>query len=253
MSETLYKYYPASRASVLENLMVRFTPLDQLNDPMEGRFILGPAESEAARAVEDSYRAEWAQVEILISSQMGVLGVLCLSKNPGSVPMWAHYASEGRGFLLGIRRDLRPFDGRAFIWSEYRTEIDLRNEPGFGSFCDVEYHDEPFSIAFGDDVPWRAFFTKRTEWGYEQEVRIFRTLADADVVVPAKPRDINLFKVPAHSVASVIVGWSADSEVLRAAQQLQQREDMRHILFQQAVVDHRNQRVRYEPLPIQAG
>jgi hypothetical protein len=163
--------------------------------------------------------------------------------------MWAHYSDEGRGFVIGVSREARPFEGRASVWSDYRTEINLQEVPGFGSFRDVEYRDEPYSIEFGGEVPWGAFFAKRTEWSYEREVRIFRTLADADVTIPAKPRDVSLFRLAPAAVTEVVVGWRADPDVLAAAQRMRQRTEFGHVRFLQATIDHRRKQIRFEPLP----
>lgn len=196
MSSLLYKYYSPERLSVLDNLQVRFTRLSDLNDPYEGRFQLGARPDEKVAAETDDYSAEKAEVEVFVRSTLGVLGVFCCGTDPASEVMWAHYAGEHRGFVIGLNRALAPFKGQAFIWSSYGTKIDLSKMRGFGTFREVEYVDEPFSIPFGGNTPLDALFRKKTKWSYEQEVRIFRSLFDADRVID---KQIHLFSIPARA------------------------------------------------------
>jgi hypothetical protein len=105
MERLVYKYCGEGRYGDLSSPHLRFTTIHELDDPFEGRFKLGPPEREKEKAVDDGYRAEWAQVELVIRSRMSTLGVLCVSLVPDDEQLWALYASEQRGFVLGIRAE----------------------------------------------------------------------------------------------------------------------------------------------------
>ncbi|MDN7176975.1 DUF2971 domain-containing protein [Caballeronia sp. SEWSISQ10-4 2] len=244
----LYKYYPPERISVLDEHIVRFTPLHELNDPYEGRFHLEPLERERDAAIADGFRAEWAEVEVFITHRMGALGVLCLSKCPDSELMWAHYASNHSGFVIGIRSDLRPFDGPAHIWWDDPPEIDMTHIPGFGSFRDIKYGFETYQVAYGRQIPFDAFFTKIPDWSYEKEVRIFRSLRDASRIVEKDGAKLHLFEVPNKAFARVIVGSSAPQSVNEAALALARRTDRSQVSVERARIDNRARRILFEPI-----
>lgn len=248
----LYKYYGPNRTQVLDDRLVRFTPLHELNDPYEGRFLLDPIEREREAAVADGFRAEWAEVEVFISSTMAALGVLCLSRCPDSELMWTHYASNHQGFVIGIRRELNPFDGPAYIWSPYRTKTDLTPMSGFGTFRDVVYSDEPFRIALGDNVPFEAFFTKTCAWKYEEEVRIFRSVYEATRVIEQGSTKVYLFEIPTQAFARVIVGAAAPDSVVKAAVALVGRSGSSRLSVERARIDNRARQIFFEPINVVA-
>ena len=248
MSRILYKYCGAMRTSLLNDLLIRFTPLHELNDPYEGRFVLEPMEQERDAAIRDNFRAEWAQVEVYIHRTLGVLGALCLSRTPNNEVMWTHYASEHQGFVIGFNEHPNTFKGRAFIWSDYLTEIDLTSIDGFSSFRDVVYRDEPYVIPFGGQVPFDALFAKTCKWSYEEEVRIFRSIYDADKVIENGNGRIYLFKIPSPALAHVIVGANASEQVKAAAFAIGERPETAQVVIEQARIDHRARRIVFDPV-----
>jgi len=241
----IYKYYSSDRIDVLRNLEVRFTPLAELNDPFDGRFQFGAREDEQEAAVADNYRSEAAQVEVYVRITLGVLGAFCLSKECASEVMWAHYAKEHRGFVIGLNRRVQPFGGSAFIWSDYRTKIDLTSMEGFGSLRDIDYCDTPYSIPFGGPVPFDALFRKKTRWTYEQEVRIFRSIYDADRTVGT---GIHLFAIPPEALAVILLGANVDPAIESTARALRARPDLSHVSFRRAVLDPRQQTISFVDL-----
>jgi hypothetical protein len=112
----------------------------------------------------------------------------------------------------------------------------------------VDYRSEPFEIPFGEDVPWDAFFSKDPGWSYEQEVRLFRSVCDADKTLASGSKRIYLFRILSRAVARVILGANADSRVERAAKALFESPDTGHARFERAVLAHRDRRILFEPL-----
>lgn len=158
--------------------------------------------------------------------------------------MWAHYGGNHRGFIIGIRPEPNPLEERAFIWSEYRTEIDLTSLHGFGSFRDVEYDNEPFRIPFGGDVPFGAFFRKGVEWSHEREVRIFRSVYDATKTTVVDGKRLYLFAIPHDAIAHVVIGAEATTPVREAATAFARR--LGTAAVDQAVLDHRARKMKFE-------
>ena len=66
------------------------------------------------------------------------------------MPMWAAYGDNHAGYCLEFA-NVPPFSGAGCVVYDDSPEMDLRND---------------------DDVNAGWFFLKRTEWRYEEEVRI---------------------------------------------------------------------------------
>lgn len=110
----LYKYVKPERIDILENLNIVFTPFDELNDPFECQFVLNPIPEEELEAQNDENLAEWAQVQVWLEHRIGQLGMLCLTHTDQSLPMWAHYADNHQGFVLGFEEDNSFFKSDAY-------------------------------------------------------------------------------------------------------------------------------------------
>ena len=131
----LYKYLPSDRIDVLEKLKIRFSPLKSLNDPYE---VLPSIDvtTETETSLENIYqeideawkdfpikdRTERKRQELrdaakqvftsqfnnnILSSNLAdtlgdSFGILSLSRSNSSLLMWAHYASEYKGYVIGF-------------------------------------------------------------------------------------------------------------------------------------------------------
>ena len=136
--------------------------------------------SEIEKAIQEQYR------------------VYCLSTQPKSTLMWAHYATSCRGVCL---------------------EFSVQNE----LFCNalpVEYLDSypQFSVAATDeDENLRPLLTKSTVWCYENEFRLI--VSEYPFVFPNVPTTNGGFlALPNGALQSVIVGAkmpASDREVVR--------------------------------------
>ena len=134
----LYKYLPAKRVDVLEDLAIRFSPLLSLNDPFESKFLI-ETESDKNSLIDqvlqelngvwDDSDEKFKTIENrklldehiqklidLAESKLNPhvigqgllelfsdsLGVLSLSRTESNLLMWTHYADEARGIVVGF-------------------------------------------------------------------------------------------------------------------------------------------------------
>ena len=202
----MYKYVPPERVDDLDNLKMRATPFNELNDPFECLYNLNPIVSEVEAASADDYNAEHAQVQVFLGSLIGQFGILCFSKRYDSMPMWAHYTKNHAGFVIEFDERHTFFKTTAeYIDVNYRVTKDLSRYRGFGSMRDVEYSDERLEIDLGDNVPFDAFFRKSRPWEYEEEVRTFRSLRECDDYNAR----IRLLSYPSAAITGVIAGLNS--------------------------------------------
>jgi hypothetical protein len=244
----LYKYVPVPR--FFSNFKFRFTPAEDLNDPKElvpdirlrdpGAYVqditrrniehayfrlllsspsLTTAEVwarcvAAAQQIEQQFDAI-AKVQELYEMFMRTtnknVGVLSLTEDPCSTPMWAHYADQYQGLVIGLDSDSEFFQPKP-------------EEPRIcGQLMNVIYTDtspvvyvEPGKL----DIPKEVFFTKARSWEYEKEWRIIKYLPQASEVVDGPGgKKIYLFEVPPEAVKEVIFGSKISPDVQEQVEQ----------------------------------
>ncbi|CAJ2793051.1 Protein of uncharacterised function (DUF2971) [Burkholderia pseudomallei] len=244
----LYKYVPTPR--FFSNFKFRFTPAEDLNDPKElvpdirlrdpGAYArditrrniehvyfrllssnpnLTPAEAwerciKAAQQIEQQFDPI-AKVQELYETFMRTtnknVGVLSLSEDPCSTPMWAHYADQYKGLVIGLDSDSEFFQPK------------LEEPRVCGQLMNVLYTDtspvvyiEPGKL----DIPREVFFTKARSWEYEKEWRIIKYLPQASEVVDGpEGKKIHLFDVPPEAVKEVIFGSKISADVQEQVEQ----------------------------------
>ena len=221
MPSWLYKYTTVKRAlQTLQSGEVYFAARRQLNDPFDCRFtpdlstvearkrfvqwqkqrlaewenlgynprdigIVDAAERESIhkRLVEEPDEAERWLSEIWEALDSANIGVYCLTENRGSLPMWAHYASNHRGCCLEFN---------------FREHVLRQVQQGklcfpFTTMGMVRYADEypvgvmePGRNIFDPEAP---SWTKSTEWSYENEWRAI--MFDSRVKTPISAKSIS--------------------------------------------------------------
>ena len=238
----LYKYLRPERIDVLQNLKIRYTQACALNDPFESfpaiiqkdkewykRQFLKRIESEAdrysfsnavkrkqfirarKREFDNFYRCytdeEWLfeQTQSVILLDSAIEGYLSLSATNKNILMWSHYAQNHEGFVVGFDKKHRYFD--------------------YG-LMKVEYKDErPFLDPTQPKQDAGLFYTKSTDWEYEEEYRKSigfvdsiqlengNTLLPFPEETPSKNDpslyEIKLFDFPKECISSIIVGWKS--------------------------------------------
>ncbi|WP_232465832.1 DUF2971 domain-containing protein [Burkholderia ubonensis] len=237
----IYKYMPTER--FFTNFKLRFTPPDDLNDPLElvphvrivdpegyarniterniesliTRFQIEhpdvPPEEVRARctwAAEqyektlDTMAKEREHFDSFMKVTNEFVGVLSLTTAPTNAAMWAHYADMYKGLAVG-------FDSESNFFRRAKGEPKQT-----GELMQVSYTNTP-PIAYVEpgkiNYPPELFFTKAKCWEYEQEWRMIKYLPNAqDVIERSGGRPIHLFDVPPDTVKEVVFGFKMSPE-----------------------------------------
>ena len=122
-------------------------------------------------------------------------GILSLTPNWGSLPMWAHYADNGKGFVV-------IFDHLDRIFSGDKTGV--LDEVGA-----VEYSDSFEGMTFRPGTQRNLFFWKYLDWSYEKEVRAVSSLSRC-IETPVGSGNMWLREIDPKHVLGVTIGWNAD-------------------------------------------
>ena len=228
----LYKYLPAERIDVLRNAMIRFTQPAALNDP----FDCNPRMLDVDE-VENAPRSEYPccrQAHIsglqmaLSQNDRRSVGLICLAETPDDLLMWAHYADEHRGLVLGFDTSHSFFakgsEGTGLWKVTYSgvrpsfpkkiVEMELLRQPTINPHGLINAYavgDDAFDPDIYDD-DYR--FVKSAAWAYEREWRVLRKLQNPDGVIDNGANlPIYLYRFPRSVVQSVILGFRGYSKL----------------------------------------
>ena len=195
--DLMYKYTSCELAKqILADERIRFTQLADLNDPFEHSVDyewkleseMTSEERASAGASIEAYRQETL--------------VLSLSANPLNLLMWAHYANNHCGVVLGID------------WKAAALEVDSHTH-GRVTYSDIRRHHqfvkrlEDRRIVVRPDQA--GLFHKGIHWAYEEEFRVilpsgsWQRSQHAELSKP-DGTPIYLFPLPTEAVQRVIVG-----------------------------------------------
>ncbi|WP_298940914.1 DUF2971 domain-containing protein [uncultured Psychromonas sp.] len=174
----LYKYVSFNSAvNIIKGKSLGFTCLEDLNDPFEGTNFgfssLGDVTPRAAtRGFKNHFSHNYA--------------VLSLTRNPLNSLMWAHYGDSHKGIVIGIDIELANLTSSdEFIIPAQLGEItyvstknkDLNRIPSIDKLNEIKESDLKFKSDIKSYLK-QAFLYKSLEWGYEEEVRVIKSLID---------------------------------------------------------------------------
>ncbi|NIF55573.1 DUF2971 domain-containing protein [Burkholderia sp. Ax-1724] len=237
----IYKYVAEPR--FFSNFMFRFTPAEDLNDPQELvpdirlRDPIAYAKAVTDRNIERAYfqmlllhpdispDQAWQRIrgaadqleqqfdpvskveeiyEAFMRTTNKNVGVLSLTEDPHNASMWAHYAADYEGLVIGLDSHNEFFQPKP---DEPKVCGQLMNVL-YTSTSPVVYV-EPGRL----DIPKEIFFTKTPIWESEKEWRIIKYLPQATEIKDLpEGKKIHLFAVPPEAIKEVIFGSKISSE-----------------------------------------
>ncbi|ACS80717.1 DUF2971 domain-containing protein [Maridesulfovibrio salexigens] len=180
----LYKYFSCEgkneeekRACFLNFLKkpyLRFTPPKYFNDPFEARptsSVLGSSYVAKSHKhfYEGIYRTQY--------------NVLCLTRSPLNKLMWAHYAQDHTGYVLGINVNHEVFSNHktCTIPVQFGNVIYTTTRPTNTLINNTKNPYQTiyrnYSLDNAEHIS-RCFLYKSLDWAYEEEVRIVKYFGD---------------------------------------------------------------------------
>jgi hypothetical protein len=244
MTKIVYKFLPLDRLSYIENELLRITQPSDLNDPFELIPAI-PTTEEFISVLEKNHKESIVLIQNanidkskkkeLLQSQLSKykievrklnnneegnfksfflesaykninthLGILSLTRRWDSNLMWAHYTNSHKGICIG-------FDSSDPFFSSYRQIADVEK-----IFMPVAYEENRIKIPLekGIKIDFKVVLSKSKDWEYEQEERLLVMLRNSDKVIPNKPFDIHLYKIPHNLVKEIIIGANFPLEMI---------------------------------------
>ena len=212
---TVYKYLHSDRIDFFECPCLRFTPIEELNDPFESLISMHKEGSESPFFA----LLRLAQVDMnpVLHSMLNTFtrtGVLSLTTDSANILMWAHYADNHRGFVFEFDTNDEFFSGiDAVIYSEERLYFD--------GIKDSKKHKS--------SLLYRNIFHKSNHWSYENEWRLFKPWIHK--LPQIKEGVIGLVECPINSLKSITLGMRTP-DILKEAAMAFCRENTHIKLYQ---------------------
>jgi len=119
------------------------------------------------------------------------VGVLSLTERFDSLPMWAHYGAQAKGYAL-------RFEGLDEEFAGDKTGSLNAVKP-------VRYVEDLIGLTHDPSTQDNLFFCKFKDWSYEREWRVVSALSACHL---SKGRDMYLRSVVPSRVTGIICGWN---------------------------------------------
>lgn len=174
----LYKYYSyAGGKAALKSQSLGFRQPEFFNDPFELTALsnsVGPANK------QETLKARIDQLKDQVA-------ILCLTRSALNPLMWAHYADQHQGLVIGYDTsgpflnspdyNLITVDSGDVLYTNTKTPFAL-NPESMEALNGVYQHAMGFDVAADRALARRLFLTKHANWVYEEEVRVVKKVID---------------------------------------------------------------------------
>lgn len=223
---SIYKYMPY-REAYLDNFNLKLSLFGEFNDPFEmvmGNYFSSLPQDEYEQAIKhSSFHNDAANyIDAYWNVQSGArasTGVICFTRKPDNLLMWAHYAVNHRGICVEFDRNAPHFTGKYKNASKSIFTDELRPDyyQNIGVLRDVDYQIERPSYIDPNELEYDtdSWFVKSPDWKYEEELRMLVSLdiastkeVDSDNVSPT----MHFIDIPPPYLKSVILGCQMKPE-----------------------------------------
>ena len=147
-------------------------------------------------------------VKTAIESLSKKVALICLSEQPDIIQMWAHYADNHSGIVVGIEKSEFDKDKKGFDPVDYRDDVVL-----FPVIADPKKIEQYKKYFLG------VINRKETQWGYEKEVRVCTDLDEKDIY----------HTIPASSIKEIYLGLRSHETTEIIAKSIKQRDEYKHL------------------------
>ena len=246
----IYKYCKTDGFDILNNCRLRFSRIDSFNDPFE--LMIGIDENTAHNNIKKEYEEipeiidGWARTldsegisydksspkdilnkftnfqindfkkafKTLGDYLKGDMGIVCFSKSPDIIQMWAHYTDNHKGIVVGLDENEFIPDKENLFTVCYDDNIVLIPITGIPDRLDRN----------ADKLIPKIVRRKESNWSYEKEVRVYATFSEIDLDGYYYYKEI-----PTSAIKEVYLGLRSDDTTKLIAGCLKKKAEYNHI------------------------
>lgn len=145
------------------------------------------------------------------------MGIICLSESFDSIQMWAHYAENHHGIVVGFDMDELVEDKQTIVKVEYNNEMISLPITGIPEKLDKCVEGNLLDM----------LKRKETNWAYEKEVRLYVELQEKD-------NDGNYYiKILPSCIKSIYLGLRSEEMSNFIAASFKQKQEFKHLKLYQ--------------------
>lgn len=127
------------------------------------------------------------------------VGILSLTERFDSLPMWAHYGAQAKGYVV-------QFNG---LDREFQKDA----TGSLNTLKQVIYVEDLVGMTHDPCTQDNLFFCKFRDWSYEREWRVVSALSTCSII---EDGTMHLRSIPRSVVTGVICGWNVLDEEIRS-------------------------------------
>jgi hypothetical protein len=157
-------------------------------------------------------------------------GILCLCESPFVHLMWSHYGDSYKGFVAEF--ECGPVE---------ENEIDTP----FGRAVKVQYEKELPKLNAAHSNHYDILRVKHPDWGYEQEWRVFRALAEASNHPTEPNRKVCAYRP--KELLRIILG-PKEEEYQKGLIEKLRHPDYQHVRLERLVIKNTTRELTTEPI-----
>jgi len=230
---TVYKYLHSDRIDFFDCPCLRFTPIEELNDPFESLVSMHREESE--NFLFGLLRLAQVDMNSLLHSMLNAFsrtGVLSLTTDCTNLLMWSHYANNHRGLVF-------EFDSNNEFFKSLDAVVYSKDRLYFDEISESKNHKA--------SLLYRSIYYKSLDWSYENEWRLFKIWIHK--LPQIKEGVIGLVECPLESLKSIYLGMRASGELKIAATKFCRNHN--HVKLYQAKLHPSNFELNFFEMPLE--
>lgn len=203
----------------LPEAMKQMLPWDKM------QALLAPIENQTIQALGQWDPLLTLQAKEGLAKASEQMPVLSLTVSRSNLLMWAHYADNHKGIVIGVDAHHPHFNERRGDKDELRH---LRA---------VQYRTDRPTLNLEDLSGPDLMLAKADDWKYEQEWRIVRSQSSAREVRHDKTTPVYLFELPHEVIKEVVLGVRSGADTIDRVRQALDRETLKHVQVFHALPD----------------
>ena len=246
----IYKYCKTDGFDILNNCRLRFSKVDSFNDPFE--LMCGLDEDTAHINIKKEYEEfpeiieGWARTldsagiaydkstpedilnkftsfqiddfkkafKALWDDWNENMGIVCFSKSPDVIQMWAHYTDNHKGIVVGLDENEFISDRDMLFTMCYADDTVLIPITGIPDTLDQN----------AEKLIPEIVRRKESSWRYEKEIRVYATLDEIDFDGYYYYQEI-----PTTAIKEVYLGLRSDDSAKLIADCLRKKAEYKHL------------------------
>lgn len=250
----LFKYYsPRLIENIFVDWTIRFTPVDEFNDPFEALAGFNEEYKYYVKRDENKFdpvNDKTAESENFRQCVFGDIGIFCLSESADNIAMWSHYADSHKGFVVKLNMNCDffknisthgPLPLMRIEYGKDRLNItdfqkEFKTEKSRGAVVDPRNKDL-----------YKLLYNKSDVWKDEKEYRLFcdyQTCVKACEDKHIRYNKIGLHPLAKESVLEIILGCKmSTTDKKRIRHFLKYNPSTNHLPVKEAKLDYRNYKI----------